>query len=75
MKSFNFFDSVYFPIDADVKNDDDAGNKQFPALMGDLNDNRTLVDAIMYRGQTAVFHSRQDAWERAHGLFGCLIHS
>ncbi|XP_071507440.1 mucosa-associated lymphoid tissue lymphoma translocation protein 1-like [Diadema antillarum] len=59
---------LLYKILEDVKKDKDAGNRQFPALMGDLNEGRTLMDVISYTGRTTEFNSRQIAWENAHKL-------
>nr|XP_054755642.1 mucosa-associated lymphoid tissue lymphoma translocation protein 1-like [Lytechinus pictus] len=52
----------------DVSGDHDAGNKQFPAIMGDLTKELSLQDAIQYTGHTSEFNIRNEAWTRSHEL-------
>ena len=44
-----------------------GSKKQFPSLMGNLKEDRSLADCITYTGRTTEFNTRNDAWQRGHG--------
>ncbi|XP_030832617.1 mucosa-associated lymphoid tissue lymphoma translocation protein 1 [Strongylocentrotus purpuratus] len=52
----------------DVNKDPYGSKKQFPSLMGNLKEDRSLADCITYTGRTTEFNTRNDAWQRGHEL-------